>query len=372
VNPSLELCAVIAPNGLGHARRTLGLLARYLERGGAAQVTIVASPWQRAGAARWPSTRVLEQAGATWVHDVTEPGVAWSRDPATYADGRLLAWEDRAASVGPLLEADLVLSDNLVGILSARPDAVLAGSFLWSDVLEVAHPDVAAVREFATHERALLDAHRPPMLCVADLAMPGVLERTAAEPVGWMCQDDPRSPRADEQVAASALVLGGATGAADDILREAAEALVRAGVVVRTGVADVAGAQGFDGSPAAWTGASVAVCRPGAGTLTDAVAHGVPMVCLHEGDNLELAHNGRRIAELGYGSDLGARPDAGAVVEAVQALVDGPDRALALDHLAGADRNGLDEAADRLAVHSGARLRPGGDGRPRPDGGKAT
>ena len=33
---------------------------------------------------------------------------------------------------------DLVLSDNLVGVLSRRPDALLLGSFLWSDVLGAA------------------------------------------------------------------------------------------------------------------------------------------------------------------------------------------------------------------------------------------
>jgi hypothetical protein len=351
------VAAVIAPNGLGHARRTLGILARFAERGGRPAVTVLGTRGQQEAAARWGSHAALERAGCTWIHDVTEPGVSWTRDGSAYDDGRLLAWEDRLARVDEVAAADVVLSDNLAGVLGVRPDALLAGSFLWSDVLDAAHGARPAVAAFVERERSLLLAHRPPMVCVDDLVMPGVVERTTAWPVGWMCADpDPGPHRSPARPTVG--VLGGATGAADALLGPVADALARAGTTVRSGLGTDPGIRPFDGTASSWADLVAVVGRPGVGTLTDAVQRQIPVVCLHEGDNVELAHNARRVAELGIGRDLGASPRPDAVVEAVADQLAEPARSEAAARLAARDRSGLEGAAEWLAVHSRVTLEP--------------
>ena len=89
---SPRLTIVLAPNGLGHARRALGILARFFERGGRAVVTVIGEPWQLEGSASWDSAATLARATVTWQHDVTSPGVSWSTDPSSYDDGRLMAY----------------------------------------------------------------------------------------------------------------------------------------------------------------------------------------------------------------------------------------------------------------------------------------
>lgn len=348
----MHLAAVIAANGLGHMRRTTGVLARMVERGAALRVTLVAEEWQREAAGEWAGGVILERRGVEWVHGVTGPGVRWSTDPSLYSDGRLIGWEEQLKSVTALGSADVVVSDNLVGVLTVRPDAVLMGSFLWSDVLEAAYPSDPHVVAFVDHERSLLTAQRPEMVCVGDVVMPGVLERTQAVKVGWMCP--PAQEVADD--VSGVAILGGRTGAADGLLAGYAELLEHAGFGV---VSDVErGSAEITDGPSRWDDVGVAVCRPGIGSLTDCIARGIPIVCVHERGNIELAHNAARVAELGFGVDLGGSASGPEVVDAVRRLIEPGARQSIRAAMRAADRQGLDGAAEWLAVRCGVDLHP--------------
>jgi hypothetical protein len=344
--PPSSVVAVIAGNGLGHYRRTAAFLALLLDRGLAGPVTVVGETWQCERTRGWWATERLVEAGATWHTGVVSPGVEWSTAAARYDDGRLLAWEERLTAVPELADASLVIADNLPQVLAHRPDAVVAGSFLWSDVLEAAHPTSAAVRAFVERERELLDTARPPMVCVEDLVMPGVRRRTKAVAVGWMCDrdvvDTGPSPRA-------VAVLGGRTGAADDLLRPVAEELVAQGVeVFAPAELDAAGTKPFD-HDADWAHVAVVVGRPGAGTLTDCVARAIPIVAVHEPGNSELEHNATRVEALGIGRAAPAEADPTVVAQSALELLDTRTGHDARDQLRRLTTTGLDEATDWLA-----------------------
>jgi hypothetical protein len=315
-----HVVAVVCANGLGHHRRTVAILARLLERrraaGGELRITLVAEPWQRNLTRGWWATEVLDAAGATWIGGVVDPGVCWSTSARTYDDGRLLGWVERLRGVEELAGADLVLSDNLPQVLALRSDAVLVGSFLWSDVLAAAHGGSAPVEQFVEVERALLDQHRPPMLCVGVAAMPGVLERTDAVALPWMC-DPGVVPGIPGNNGGAVAVLGGRTGAADDLLAAAATLLVADGrrVLVQDGL-DVDGTELF-AFASSWPATDAVLCRPGMGTLTDAVAARTPVIAVHEARNAELDHNAAVVARLELGEAVPPRAtaaDAAAVV----------------------------------------------------------
>lgn len=217
----------------------------------------------------------------------------------------------------------MVLSDNLVGTLSVRPDTMLMGSFLMSDVLEAGHPGNPAVRRFVDHERELLSRHRPPMICVEDVVMAGVRLRTDAVEVGWMC--DLRATRRRVAGDPTVAVLIGRTGAADAIADRLIPALGESGYHVALPRRPewkvehaLDGGATFDHSSDVYAGVAVAVCRPGLGTVHDCVSNRIPMVLVREPGNIELEHNARRIGELGLGIDAGEDPDAGAVLQAIQ------------------------------------------------------
>jgi hypothetical protein len=340
--------ALIAPNGLGHFRRQVGILGRLLDERPGLRLHVLCAEAQIRAARDWDrSARLFADARVTRQSGVLDPGVVWATAPSRYEDGSLLAWVDRLDQVPALSGARLVVSDNLAAVLTRRPDAILAGSFLWGDVLTQAYARNRAVRAFADLEAGLLAAHRPAMLCVRDIVMPAVRAQTRAVELGWMCE----SPRlAVEPVPRRVGVLGGATGAAHDLLRRAARALARTGAwqLALPGPAD--DAVPFHHEAADYAALSVAVCRPGVGTVADCVAQGVPMVTLHEGPvNPELAHNGARLAALGVAIDLGADPSDDAIVAAVARAAEPPTAAAMRARLGALPRDGLREAVAYLA-----------------------
>jgi len=339
----MHIIGVVAPNGLGHFRRTVNVFARLAERLPAAQIDLVCEAWQAERAAdSTPALRKLRARGRL-IPGVMAPGVEWAAR-ASFTEARLLGWIDRLRKVPEMKRADLVVSDNLAGVLEVRPDAVLMGSFLWSDVL--ADAPAPAARAFVAHERALLAA-RPPMVCVSDLAMPGVKQRTAAVPVGWMCEEVTAPALVEARATPPRIaVLGGATGAADGVLEGVAAAL-RA-----RGGWDVVGGRDFGFAPADYAACAAVVCRPGVGTLTECVAAGRPMLLAYEGGNPELMHNARACAALGIAVDLGPDPDGAAAPALLAALLGGRD---AMARLSALRKDGLQRAAEWLAQHARPR-----------------
>lgn len=367
----MKIAALIAANGLGHYKRLVGILARLQELcDELPQLTVLCEQWQTSRMRGWSKSQQLWTCGGEAVYGIMHPGVHWARSPDVYSDGRLCDWERRLADVAAVREADVVISDNCAGILAERPDAVLCGSFLWSDVLESAFGDCQFVRAFVEHERDLLDKHRPPMLCVKELVMPGVIEHTEAVALPWMCEIADSGSPTDRPARAAAAMIGGATGAADDIMKRALDALLlwdKCDLLLpgkfiehippqaREHVAE------FDFDDGGYAGCSVVVCRPGMGVITDCVANQVPMVVLHEPGNLELEHNSRRLAELGYAINVGPAPDGGAVVEAVESALSPQFASEIRTRFSSAKTNGLECAANWLLERAACRKSPAGN-----------
>jgi hypothetical protein len=349
----VKLVALVSENGLGHFRRTVAILAQLVTRGRVNRLDLLCEAWQVERNQSWRPMEVLRAAGATLHHEIMSPGPRWPLPDDD--DARLSGWIDRARALPAVNDADLVLSDNLGGALALRADAVLLGSFLWSDVYARAANDSARVQRFVEHERGLLAAHRPPMLCVADLAMPGVTERTAAVPLPWMCEDvvvGTVHAAPGERVA----VLGGAAGAADELLVDVAAALVRAGhdvAVPRAWLARLPAGRvrEFGHAPEDFAACAAIVCRPGTGTLTQCVAANVPVVAVREAGNLEMEHNAARVAALGLGVDAGAAPASEAILAAIERVRASDARA----HLAARAKDGVARAADWIESRVSSR-----------------
>lgn len=351
----MRVALAVCPNGLGHFRRACRVLARLSERVRGCDIDILCERWQWLRA-RDSLATIPELAQARFHHDLMAPGVTWEREPSAYNDGRLTLWEDRVRKSGVLARADLVLSDNLVGVLSVRSDAVLLGSFLWSEVLSAAHPDSASVRAFAQHERGLLTRIEPPMLGTGDLAMPEAASRPRWVSLPWMRAPAPPSEPDPKQVA----VLGGATGVDDELLANCVRNLCSRGlepwVPKELSRAVPVGVKVFDHSSAAYSSVAAVVARPGAGTLTDCVAHRIPIVCHYDPANPEMAHNAKRIQSLGLGQDLAASEprEVAQAVESVLAQGDAQKR-----HFDAVTLNGDQAAADWLLNFSRRRQAQG-------------
>lgn len=348
-----SIVAIVCGNGLGHFRRTVGVLARCLQRSAELSVGLVAARWQRERLHDWAPLQALSRSSRVELLDALLPAhVGWSADPTDFEDDRLAPWPATGALAEVVQSAALVVSDNLVEVLALRADAVLLGSFLWADVLGAVHGGHPKVAAFVERERELLARCRPPMLCVGDVAMDGVLQRAQAVALPWMC-DEPDAAEAHPLPPAGltprVAVLGGATGAASDVLRELAIVLAQSGRYELTmpvsPLQASLGARPFGFTARDYGALSAALCRPGLGTVQDCVGAGVPIVAAYEPMNVELAHTGRRLQALGFGRDLGASVERNALLDALAQVHEPAIAASIRRRLRSAARDGLDQAA---------------------------
>ena len=307
--------------------------------------------------AEWATTTLVDSGRVRFHDGIVGREVGWSADASVFDGDGLLTWHHRLGHLAALQSADLVLSDNLTGVLHHRPDAVVLGSFLWSDVLGAAHPGHPTVARFVEEEHEVLHRCNPKMLCVKGFAMPGVLTRTDAVQLPLMCAQDaegtarcPRARRPSALVPRVGVLFGATNNGMMSAVELATALLSDLGVEVAVPVDLMRYLPGddrcvnFSFSAREYHQIDVVVCRPGMGTITDCVAYAVPMVLTHEVGNVELEHNGRCAQGIGLGIYVGACPRPEDVVEAVRSLI-GTTRADRTRRvMAGVGRNGIEQS----------------------------
>ncbi|MBX7116688.1 MAG: hypothetical protein K1X64_20350 [Myxococcaceae bacterium] len=309
----MKITALITANGLGHFRRTVRILAELVKHRSGLDITVLAEPWQKAAVKDWPLAETLWKSGARFEAVPLTPGIIWNESPSTFDDNRLLNWETRVLNHPAIHNANVVLSDNLAGVLNVRSDAVLLGSFLWCEVFEPMASQSNAIARFVDHEVMLLEKYLPPCICVDVLAMPKLRELTTPVAVGFMCEHTPHAQGEPYVVA----FLGGAAGLATATLARLAielhdvlgSTLALPDNVIAVLDADTRGKViRFSHSDAAYAALQLALVRPGTGTITDCVTWNVPMLALNEPKNKEMTWNASRVEALGIGLALPPPP----------------------------------------------------------------
>ena len=291
----MSAVAVIAcDHGLGHVRRSV-LNAEALRRAGAEVTLLAPVPAVR----RVRAVLGLEGASGVRVLDfATETSPAALRSAAP----RTVQWHERLPDLSSF---DRVVIDTLPEALERRPDAILVAQFLWHDVITGIEPSIRR-RALALAERARLVIGSAPFAMPSVRALPGFRE------VGLHRREP--NERAVDTDALDLLIAGGATDALSDALRTLVDSLVGIGPGPYRNVHVDAALLPADPppwlrpathTPAMYDALRAAVVRPGLGTVTELLARGVPIHCVREADNAELAHNAGVIVGLGAGIDHG-------------------------------------------------------------------
>ncbi len=308
----MSIFALICPNGLGHFRRVVGILHELSALRPGLEISLLAP---RAAGERLADWEKLRHDSWQWHYfPEGEPAVRWELEAAAYRDDSLLKWEKVLENIEAFHTAELVLSDNLSGVLARRPDAILSGNFLWSEVLENAYPEEPAVQRFVQRERSLLKAHRPYMLCVEKLAMPAVKTLTRPVGLGFFAQGQRMDAQRQKAGRPRIALLGGGTGKARKILLQAVRDLAKADayqlalpedLLEQARKEGLPGIEPFGFRPADFYACELVICRPGVGTITDCVQATTPLIALYEEGNVEMQYLARFLSKSGLGADPG-------------------------------------------------------------------
>lgn len=345
---------IVCSNGYGHFRRVLKIAAHLKRAVKSLQLEIYCTNKQTGAHQHWPLYHSLLHSRRVRFSLIGD-NVNWSNDPDSYTPKRLGGWLEHIP-LKPLAEADFVISDNLSSILRIRPDAVLMGSFLWPDILHSRWQNNETLRDYYREETTLLNKLRPPMICLGDMAMPYIEGYTRPVKTGWVVESFNDNMPIRRKIK-NILIAGGGTGFADDNLLAAARLILK-DANYRLHASDKliprldtggAGIEKFDFDGGAFRKIDLMICRPGIGSLTEAVKHHIPVLALNENNNPELDHNARRIETLGIGKNLnGNIPD---TLDIIRQLAETGAYRSMQNKLAEAPKNGIEETVRFIISH---------------------
>lgn len=338
------LTILVSANGYGHIRRQILIARELLHRFDNFRITFALTDRQ------YQRFKLeIEALGqkAEVVAGITEDSVRWRHDPENYTDANLNGWESEWKSHARLVNSDFIISDNLVGVLEKRPDAVLSGSFLWHEVIASYSDCSDACKRFVQREISLLQQNTPKMICNQSLASKAVIRLTSAVGVSWMIDEVVEQSINASRIAI--LVHGGGTRTLDSKVLEITKKLRHANFKVFTDIED--DQECFDYRDKTWRTIGVVVCRPGAGTATECVKWKIPMIVIRDEENSEAEFIAERLTSLGLAHGFIDGLGSDQLTDLAKDAVSIEKRSMYLEPFERCVRNGISEAADFLENH---------------------
>ena len=171
---------------------------------------------------------------------------------------------------------DLIISDNIVGILKYRPDAIISGSFLWKDIFL----EKFGKNKLSDFDKELLDKHNPLMLTNKYFEVGSVKEYKNKKQFGFGC---PSIPFKLNKINKTVFIKPSLNYL--DSYKNFEKKLV-----------------GPYTTDINVTDNVVMVARPGGGIITHCVKHHIPLIALYdENDSSEILELAQKVEDLGIG-----------------------------------------------------------------------
>ena len=185
---------------------------------------------------------------------------------------------------------DKVITDNLVEILKYRPDALLSGSFLWSDIWREKYGN----NDFSDEQDKIFHDVKPRVVCNGDVVFGQLKKYINKVDIGWGCKDNSTEHFNLNRIVCITPSLNYTEKYTEKFLE------------IRNEYQDDVDFS-FNINH---TDNSMFIIRPGLGMITTCVSHRIPIVALwDEDDSIEIQHLAHKVEELGIGISLNVNDD---------------------------------------------------------------
>ena len=183
---------------------------------------------------------------------------------------------------------DKVITDNLVEVLKYRPDALLSGSFLWSDIWREKYGN----NDFSDKQDEIFHDVKPRVVCNGDVVF-GQLKRYQNKvDIGWGCKDNSIDDFNLNRIVCITPSLNYTERYTEKFLE------------IRNEYQDDVDFS-FNINH---KNNSIFVIRHGLGMITTCVSHRIPIVALWDEDaSIEIQHLAHKVEELGIGISLNVK-----------------------------------------------------------------
>ena len=192
--------------------------------------------------------------------------------------------------VGGIDKYDKVITDNLVEVLKYRPDALLSGSFLWSDIWREKYGN----NDFSDEQDKIFHDVKPQVVCNGDVVFGQLKKYQNKVDIGWGCKDNSTADFNLNRIVCITPSLNYTEKYTEKFLEIRSEFQNDVDFSFNINHTDN----------------SMFVIRPGLGMITTCVSHRIPIVALwDEDDSIEIQHLAHKVEELGIGISLNVHDD---------------------------------------------------------------
>ncbi len=192
--------------------------------------------------------------------------------------------------VGDIDKYDKVITDNLVEVLKYRPDALLSGSFLWSDIWREKYGN----NDFSDEQDKIFHDVKPQVVCNGDVVFGQLKKYQNKVDIGWGCKDNSTEDFNLSRIVCITPSLNYTEKYTEKFLEIRSEFQNDVDFSFNINHTDN----------------SMFVIRPGLGMITTCVSHRIPIVALwDEDDSIEIQHLAHKVEELGIGISLNVHDD---------------------------------------------------------------
>ncbi len=306
---------IVCNNGLGHFTRVTRVISLLIKNNRDIRIDLYCAKRHFDIKSDDPLVADLMISDRVNIH-YTAPNVYWLNDEPVTA----LKYDESIYETSEIQSADFVISDNITEILNYRSDAILMGSFLWSEIYQYHFADNDFAKKFIEQEVELLEKHKPTVICLRDFAMNYISKYASPYPIDFIL--DEKFVKQKKEKVNSVLVSPGGTETTVSLTVEVVKALKAFNLDVfvpnRLKNKYPEYAKSFDYSTNSFKNLDIIVARAGIGTITDSIKYNIPIVCIGGDDNYEIQFNSNKVDKLGYG--INAKNNITEALDAIKSL----------------------------------------------------
>ena len=299
---------LVSSNGLGHFKRTIEIWEELIQNLDV-QVTIACEEWQFNRFLNHRNLYSLKRnANISFYFIDLSNTLGWG-------ESKKLSFSHYKLSLLKIKElqfyksADLVISDNLLGVIASDKKVLILGSFLWHDVLRNSSGGVID-EEIYNYESYLLKNSTSKFVSVKDVTMPTLQALNENQGLPWFCKDvydRPAEVKDQYKVLFSAGLSGADTSALTELISEFKKdpkySIYLSPALIANADLDDHNFVVFDFEESSFKSIDLMIARPGVGALTEAIKYQIPTLAIDNGDNSDMLFNAMRLQQLGYGWD---------------------------------------------------------------------
>jgi hypothetical protein len=295
-----SIAAIACSNGLGHSRRIIAISSFLYKNGFNGRIDLYISEDARNAFKNWSEYEYLMKINSVNFIDFLYP------NSQSEKFDNLSAKDWNKIAIPKLSSYDLVWSDNILQILTVRPDTVLTGSFLWHEVFQRKENNCPEIEKFILDQKNILDKYKPQMAGNEYFVTDEVKKRTKFVPVGLYRYNFNLRKKTKRGI----LLSCGLGGEELEITKKAVNSIIENNITppdylyVEKRILPEkypSWIKPADFSDEMFHDCVAACIRPGLGTVSDALINHLRLFAFSEPNSFEMYHNGKVIVEMGLG-----------------------------------------------------------------------